>query len=82
MCNSNLNILSPLWLRSLQDYARIRLESDIVALSSSKEGLHASSSGGIDSMYSAATKEVVLPVSILIYNIKKNQSLIYIIYLY
>ncbi|CAO3627524.1 unnamed protein product [Cunninghamella blakesleeana] len=57
----NLNILSPLWLRSLQDYARIRLESDIVALSSSKEGLHASSSGGIDSMYSAATKEVVLP---------------------
>ncbi|ORZ22294.1 armadillo-type protein [Absidia repens] len=57
----NLAALSPLWLRSLQDYARIRLESDITALSSSTEGLHASSSGGMDSMYSAATKEVVLP---------------------
>ncbi|KAI8337917.1 armadillo-type protein [Chlamydoabsidia padenii] len=57
----NLTVLSPLWLRSLQDYARIRLEADIIALSSSTEGLHASSSGGMDSMYSAATKEVVLP---------------------
>ncbi|KAG0172348.1 hypothetical protein DFQ30_010665 [Apophysomyces sp. BC1015] len=57
----NLTTLSPLWLRSLQDYARIRLESDIVALSSSNEGIQASSSGGIDAMYSAATKEVVLP---------------------
>ncbi|KAI8097095.1 armadillo-type protein [Halteromyces radiatus] len=57
----NLNALSPLWLRSLQDYARIRLESDITALSSSSEGVHASSSSGMDSMYSAATKEVVLP---------------------
>ncbi|KAF7731917.1 hypothetical protein EC973_007748 [Apophysomyces ossiformis] len=57
----NLSVLSPLWLRSLQDYARIRLESDIVALSSSNEGIQASASGGIDAMYSAATKEVVLP---------------------
>ncbi|KAI8365216.1 armadillo-type protein [Radiomyces spectabilis] len=57
----NLASLSPLWLRSLQNYARIRLESDIVALSHSAEGIQASSSGGIDSMYSAATKEVVLP---------------------
>ncbi|KAI7854364.1 armadillo-type protein [Circinella umbellata] len=57
----NLSALSPLWLRSLQDYARIRLESDIVALTSSAEGIQTSSSGGIESMYSAATKQVVLP---------------------
>ncbi|KAI8149192.1 armadillo-type protein [Fennellomyces sp. T-0311] len=57
----NLMALSPLWLRSLQDYARIRLESDIVALTNSTEGIQTSSSGGIDSMYSAATKQVVLP---------------------
>ncbi|KAI9243888.1 armadillo-type protein [Phascolomyces articulosus] len=57
----NLSALSPLWLRSLQDYARIRLESDIVALTSSTVGIQTSSSGGIESMYSAATKQVVLP---------------------
>ncbi|KAI7871589.1 armadillo-type protein [Spinellus fusiger] len=57
----NIGVLSPLWLRALQSYARIRLESDIVALSSSTGGIHASSNGGIESMYSAATKEVVLP---------------------
>lgn len=57
----NLNVLSPMWLRSLQDYARIRLESDIVALSTRTERVQASSNSGIDSMYSAATKDVVLP---------------------
>ncbi|KAI7879526.1 ARM repeat-containing protein [Lichtheimia hyalospora FSU 10163] len=57
----NLSALSPLWLRSLQDYARIRLESDIVALTNSTEGIQTSTPGGIDSMYSAATKQVVLP---------------------
>ncbi|KAI8641511.1 armadillo-type protein [Parasitella parasitica] len=58
----NLAVLSPMWLRALQDYARIRLESDIVALSSrSTERIQASSNSGIDSMYSAATKDVVLP---------------------
>lgn len=59
----NLSALSPLWLRSLQDYARIRLESDIMALTSSAEGIQTTSSGGIESLYSAATKQVVLPVS-------------------
>lgn len=62
--HSNLPALSPLWLRSLQDYARIRLESDIVALTNSTEGIQTSTPGGIDSMYSAATKQVVLPVSL------------------
>ncbi|KAL7334523.1 hypothetical protein PS15p_200133 [Mucor circinelloides] len=58
----NLAVLSPMWLRALQDYARIRLESDIVALSSrSTDRIQASSNSGIDSMYSAATKDVVLP---------------------
>ncbi|KAI9480776.1 MAG: armadillo-type protein [Benjaminiella poitrasii] len=58
----NLGVLSPMWLRALQDYARIRLESDIVALSSrSTDRIQASSNSGIDSMYSAATKDVVLP---------------------
>jgi hypothetical protein len=58
----NLAVLSPMWLRALQDYARIRLESDIVALSSrTTERIQASSNSGIDSMYSAATKDVVLP---------------------
>ncbi|KAI9318532.1 armadillo-type protein [Dichotomocladium elegans] len=57
----NLPALSPLWLRSLQDYARIRLESDIIALTNSAEGIQTTSTGGIDSMYSAATKQVVLP---------------------
>ncbi|KAG1240980.1 hypothetical protein G6F68_017133 [Rhizopus microsporus] len=33
----NLAVLSSMWLRSLQDYARIRLESDIVALSNRSE---------------------------------------------
>ncbi|KAI8967355.1 hypothetical protein BDF20DRAFT_900626 [Mycotypha africana] len=58
----NLPVLSTMWLRALQDYARIRLESDIVALSTtSTNRIHASSNSGIDSMYSAATKDVVLP---------------------
>ncbi|KAI8980927.1 armadillo-type protein [Pilobolus umbonatus] len=57
----NLAILSPMWLRSLQDYARIRLESDIIALSNRTDRIQASSNSGIDSMYSAATKDVVLP---------------------
>lgn len=57
----NLPILSPLWLSSLKDYARIRLESDVLALAAGSEGLKATSSGGIDSMYSAATKEITLP---------------------
>lgn len=58
----NLAVLSPMWLRALQDYARIRLESDIVALSSrTTDRIQTSSSSGIDSMYSAATKDVVLP---------------------
>lgn len=58
----NLSVLSPMWLRALQDYARIRLESDIVALSSrTTDRIQASSNSGIDSMYSAATKDVVLP---------------------
>ncbi|CEP08433.1 hypothetical protein [Parasitella parasitica] len=58
----NLAVLSPMWLRALQDYARIRLESDIVALSSrTTDRIQASSNSGIDSMYSAATKDVVLP---------------------
>ena len=58
----NLAVLSPMWLRALQDYARIRLESDIVALSSrTTDRIHSSSNSGIDSMYSAATKDVVLP---------------------
>ncbi|KAI9022184.1 armadillo-type protein [Phycomyces nitens] len=58
----NIAVLSPLWLQALQSYARIRLESDIVALSSSSEGIQASANGGFESMYSAATKEVVLPL--------------------
>ncbi|OBZ81409.1 HEAT repeat-containing protein 5B, partial [Choanephora cucurbitarum] len=58
----NVAVLSPMWLRALQDYARIRLESDIVALSSrTTDRIQASSNSGIDSMYSAATKDVVLP---------------------
>ncbi|RCI00083.1 hypothetical protein CU098_002114, partial [Rhizopus stolonifer] len=58
----NLAVLSPMWLRALQDYARIRLESDIVALSSrTTDRIQASSNSGIDSMYSAATKDVTLP---------------------
>ncbi|RUP46507.1 armadillo-type protein [Jimgerdemannia flammicorona] len=46
---------------ALKDYARVRLESDIVALASSPEGFQAKSGGGFDSMYSAATKDVILP---------------------
>jgi hypothetical protein len=60
----NLPVLSPLWLSSLKDYARIRLESDILALATGSEGVKATSAGGIDSMYSAATKEITLPVRI------------------
>ncbi|KAL4206381.1 hypothetical protein CU097_005637 [Rhizopus azygosporus] len=57
----NLSVLSSMWLRSLQDYARIRLESDIVALSNRSERIQTASNSSIDSMYSAATKDVVLP---------------------
>ncbi|KAG1384801.1 hypothetical protein G6F60_002658 [Rhizopus arrhizus] len=57
----NLAVLSSMWLRSLQDYARIRLESDIVALSNRSERIQTTSNSNIDSMYSAATKDVVLP---------------------
>ncbi|KAG1462345.1 hypothetical protein G6F46_004337 [Rhizopus delemar] len=57
----NLAVLSSMWLRSLQDYARIRLESDIVALSNRSERIQTASNSNIDSMYSAATKDVVLP---------------------
>ncbi|KAG1473645.1 hypothetical protein G6F56_000838 [Rhizopus delemar] len=57
----NLSLLSSMWLRSLQDYARIRLESDIVALSNRSERIQTQSNSNIDSMYSAATKDVVLP---------------------
>ena len=49
-------------LRILQDYTRIGLESDMVALSSrSTDRIQASSISGIDSMCSTATKDVVLP---------------------
>jgi hypothetical protein len=51
--------LTPLWLASLREYARLRFEPDI----SSSMGGTASLSGSLDTIYAALNRETLLKVS-------------------
>jgi hypothetical protein len=51
--------LTPLWLASLREYARLRFEPDI----SSSMGGSASLSGSLDTIYAALNRETLLKVS-------------------
>ena len=50
--------LTPLWLASLREYARLRFEPDI----SSSMGGSASLSGSLDTIYAALNRETLLKV--------------------
>lgn len=54
--------LCKLWLGSLKDYARIRLDPGMVTVSHT--GKAADTSGTLDSMYASSTKEVLLEASV------------------
>lgn len=54
--------LTPLWLASLREYARLRFEPDI----SSSMGGSASLSGSLDTIYAALNRETLLKVGDLI----------------
>lgn len=51
--------LTPLWLASLREYARLRFEPDISSL-----GAGASLSGNLDTIYAALNRETLLKVSV------------------
>jgi len=48
--------LTPLWLASLREYARLRFEPDISSMGS------ASMSGSLDTIYAALNREILLKV--------------------
>jgi hypothetical protein len=51
--------LTPLWLSSLREYARLRFEPDISSMGS------ASMSGSLDTIYAALNRETLLKVHII-----------------
>ena len=57
--------LTPLWLASLREYARLRFEPDI----SSSMG-SASLSGSLDTIYAALNRETLLKVYLAVENLK------------
>lgn len=57
--NPHIAKLTPLWLASLREYARLRFEPDISTTGSGPATL----SGNLDSIYAALNRETLLQVS-------------------
>jgi hypothetical protein len=57
--------LTPLWLSSLREYARLRFEPDISSMGS------ASLSGSLDTIYAALNRETLLKVGRSEYSLKQ-----------
>jgi HEAT repeat-containing protein 5 len=61
--NPHIAKLTPLWLASLREYARLRFEPDISTTGSGPATL----SGNLDSIYAALNRETLLQVSTATY---------------
>ena len=66
-------ILSSLWIASLRDYASIRIDSEF---------LHDTSSVALDSSYSSLGKEVLLPVSHVLFYLTVSTITIFLVLCY
>lgn len=69
--NPHLAKLTPLWLASLREYARLRFEPDI-----STTGSGPTVSGNLDSIYAALNRETLLQVRTF-FHFKKRLLILY-----